>query len=124
MLEKLADGANQEAFLPWAVPTHYKVVEQPSLGKGFSILASLSHFKMKLTCSALGLFLGSATAQCALPSKYSWTSTGPLAQPKAGLVSLKDFTHVPVRLLCSQIALFLTSVSSVQRPASGLRYRP
>ena len=32
---------------------------------------------------------------CPLPTKYSWTSTGPLANPDDGWVSLKDFTHVP-----------------------------
>jgi len=32
---------------------------------------------------------------CSLPSTYRWTSTGQLANPRQGWVSLKDFTYVP-----------------------------
>ena len=37
---------------------------------------------------------GPPTTTCPLPTTFKWTSSGPLAQPKTGWVSLKDFSSV------------------------------
>ncbi|KAJ7289809.1 family 62 glycosyl hydrolase [Mycena rebaudengoi] len=50
----------------------------------------------KTNAIALLASAGAVAAQsCALPSTYKWTSSGALATPKSGWVSLKDFSHVP-----------------------------
>jgi len=41
-----------------------------------------------------GAGAGGSSATCPLPTKFKWTSTAAIAQPKSGWVSLKDFTNV------------------------------
>jgi hypothetical protein len=50
---------------------------------------------LNTTGTALLASAAVAAAQCTLSSTYKWTSSGALASPKSGWVSLKDFTHVP-----------------------------
>ena len=45
--------------------------------------------------SLLSLATTIAAEVCPLPTTYRWNSTGVLANPKSGWVSLKDFTTVP-----------------------------
>lgn len=46
------------------------------------------------TTAAVLAVLPRVAGQCALPSTYSWTDSGVLAEPASSWVSLKDFTNV------------------------------
>jgi hypothetical protein len=52
---------------------------------------------------------GGAPGTCQLPTTFKWTSTGALAQPKSGWVSLKDFSSVVSN---NQHVVYLSTVDS------------
>jgi hypothetical protein len=53
--------------------------------------------------------LSSTSSPCALPTTFKWTSTGPLAQPKSGLVSLKDFSSA---VYSNQLIVYMSTVNN------------
>jgi hypothetical protein len=57
---------------------------------------------------SLAAGLSSTSSPCALPGTFKWVSTGPLAQPKPGWISLKDFSCV---VYSNQYLVYMSSVN-------------
>jgi hypothetical protein len=60
---------------------------------------------------------GGSTGTCPLPKTFKWTSTGPLAQPQNGSLSLKDFTDVVYN---NQHIVYFTTVNSSGNWGGGM----
>ena len=58
----------------------------------------------------------SSSSPSALPKTFKWTSTGPLAQPKSGWVSLKDFSCVVYK---NQYIVYMSRVNNAGTAYSG-----
>jgi Glycosyl hydrolase family 62 len=60
--------------------------------------------------------VSSSSSSSVLPKTFKWTSTGPLAQPKSGWVSLKDFSCVVYN---KQYIVYMSRVNSAGSSYSG-----
>ena len=62
------------------------------------------------TQPSIAVNVTSTSSPSALPKTFKWTSTGPLAQPKTGWLSLKDFSCVVYN---NQYIVYMSTVNSV-----------
>ena len=82
------------------------------LGKGVFKVASL------LWLSAICCSLRVCFAQdCALPTNFEWTSTGPLATPQHGWVAIKDFSCVSYN---GEFIVYMSTVNSSGSYGGGM----
>jgi len=82
------------------------------LGKGVFKVASL------LWLSAICCSLRVCFAQdCALPTNFEWTSTGPLATPQHGWVAIKDFSCVNYN---GEFIVYMSTVNSSGNYGGGM----
>jgi len=71
----------------------FKSQQKKSIGKmrGKGVFAVASVLWFSAICCSLPVCFAQ---DCALPTTFEWTSTGPLAHPQHGWIALKDFTCV------------------------------
>ncbi len=81
-------------------------------GEGVFTVASLLWFSA-ICCSLPVCF----AQDCALPTTFEWTSTGPLAQPQNGWLSLKDFSCVVYN---DEYIVYMSTVNSSGSYGGGM----
>lgn|GEM_PF-545084 len=80
--------------------------------KGVSKVATVLWFSI-ICCSLSVCF----AQDCALPTNFEWTSTGPLAQPQHGWIALKDFSCVNYN---GEFIVYMSTVNSSGNYGGGM----
>ena len=89
----LACGSRCTAYAEGTEVTLTAEAASGSSFSGWSGACTGAETTCTVTMSAAQVVTATFGEPCSLPAQFDWSSTGPLATPETGLVSLKDFAH-------------------------------